>query len=283
MACEDLLRKDLGEILSGFLCSIDFYMPPFDYDFSLEEPVMDHFEVQPWPEAYGKKAVKMAKWMSTGIGMCYPFADRETQIAYGIYSVYVLLICDITRELGSSMDRFAVNLVLGNPQESPVLQSLVDWLGGSLSYQGPFAAAMSIKSVIEFIRGCIIERDYDGNIALPRGAINFPEYFRSKTGIAEPFTHFCFPEALYPESEYLHVYLPALQDICDYINHTNDILSLYKESIVGEERLTYIPNYAQTHGLSLTDALRQVCENVGQNDFEYSNHFCRLSAVAEDN
>ncbi|OBT86261.1 hypothetical protein VE02_05867 [Pseudogymnoascus sp. 03VT05] len=210
-------------------------MPPFDYDFSLEEPVMGHFEVQPWPEAHGNKAIKMAKWMSTGICICYPFADRETQIAYGIYSVYVLLIDDITRELGSSMDRFAVNLVFGSPQESPVLQSLVDWLGGSLDYQGPFAAAMSIKSVIEFIHGCIIERDYDGNIVLPRGAINFPEYFRLKTGIAEPFTHFCFPEALYPESEYLQIYLPALQDICDYINHTNDILSLYKESIVGEE------------------------------------------------
>ncbi|KAL5345000.1 hypothetical protein ACLOAV_009953 [Pseudogymnoascus australis] len=265
MACKNLSREELGDILSKFLYSIDFYMPSFDYDFSLEETVMAHFEVQPWPEAHGKKAVKMAKWMSTGVGMCYSFADRESQVAYGIYAVYVLLIDDITRDLGSSMDCFATNLVLGIPQESAVLQSLVNWLGGSSTYQGPFATAMSIKSVIEFIRGCIMERDFDGNIVLPRGAITFPEYFRSKTGIAEPFTHFCFPEALYPESEYLHMYLPALQDICDYINYTNDILSLYKESVVGEERLTYILNYAHTHDLSLTDALRQVCENVVQN------------------
>lgn len=262
---ENIFRRELGEILSNFLHSIDFYKPSCEYDLSLEEPVMNHFRTQPWPEPHKDKAVNMAKWMSTGIGMCYPFANKNDQVAYGIHGVYVLLLDDMTKEIGSSMDHFAMNLVLGRSHESPILQSLARWLGCSSTYQGPFAAAMTIKSTIDFVRGCIVERDYDGKIIVPYGAINFPNYLRSKTGIADPFTHFCFPEALYPEQGYLSIYLPALQDMCDYINHTNDIFSFYKESVVGKEQLTYIPNYALTHGLSLVDTLREVCASVVQN------------------
>ena len=247
MAYESVSSTELGEILSQFLFSIDFYMPPFEYDFSLEEPVMSHFRHQLWPEAHSAKALKMAKWIS-GIGMCYPFADQDTQVACGIHGVYVLLVDDLTKELGQSMDHFATNIILGRPQESSILQSLTDWLPYTSAYQGPFATDMTIKSAIDFIRGCIVERDFDGKLIPPYGAVNFPNYFRSKTGIAEPFAHFCFPERLYPESEYLHIYLPALQDICDFINHPNDILLFYKETVVGTERLTYIPNFAHTYG-----------------------------------
>lgn len=260
-----ITTNDLGNILSQFLDSIDFHQRLPEYDFSLEQPVMDHFEDQAWPEQYKDKAVRMAKWMSTGIGMCYPFADKTDQIAFGIHGVYVLLLDDMTKELGSSMDDFASNIVLGRPQGSPVLQSLVHWLGGSPTYQGPFAAAMTIKSTIEFVRGCIVERDYDGKMKVPFGATSFPNYLRSKTGIAEPFAHFCFPEDLYPEQRYLHVYLPVLQDLCDFINHTNDILSFYKESLLGDESLTYVPNYALAHGYNLTETLVKICESVVQN------------------
>lgn len=124
---------------------------------------------------------------------------------------------------------------------------------------------MTIKSTIEFIRGCIVEREYDGKMNVPFGAVNFPNYLRLKTGIAEPFAHFCFPEELYPEQQYFHIYLPVLQDLCDYINHTNDILSFYKESMLGTEGLTYIPNYATTHGCTLTTSLLEVCESVARN------------------
>lgn len=266
MAYENFCRKELGDILTDFLHAIKFEVPQLDYDFSLEKPVMDHFRTQPWPAAYTDKAVKMAKWASTGVGYCYPFADKNTRVAYSIHSVYLFLVDDSAEDLGTALDHFTKNLVLGKPQESPILQSLVNWLGDSDNpiNQGSFTADMNIKSTIDHVRGCMLERDYDGKLNPPRGATNFPGYLRAKTGFAETYALFCFPENLYPESTYLQVYLPAIQDLCEYINYANDILSFYKESVVGPERLTYIPTFARTHGLDLNDSLRKVTENVAE-------------------
>lgn len=265
MTDENFSRKELGKSLSESLCSIDFQMPLHGYDFSLEEAVMDHFRAQPWAEAHVEKAVKMAKGISTDVGFCYPFANKDIQAAYGIRGAYTLLVDDMTKELGPALDHCAMNLVLRRPQESPILQSLANWLGQSPAHQGAFVADTNIKSTIDHISGCIIERDYGSNMMVSRGALNFPPYLRTKTGSAELSAHFCFPETLYPESKFLHVYLPAIQDLYDYINHTNDILSFYKESILGQERLTYIPNFAQAHDLTLTKTFRKIIANVTEN------------------
>ncbi|KAF2680331.1 terpenoid synthase [Lentithecium fluviatile CBS 122367] len=259
-------KEDYGQILSTFLSGIDFYMPPFSYDFSLEDPVMAYFARQPnWPPNLTEKAVGMAKWMSTGLGMCYPFAEKDIQVAYGIHATYVLFIDDIIHELGNALDEFETRLVSGKPQKSPILQSLVNFLLDNDTYMGPYAAAMNTKATIEFICGCIMERDYDGKVVPPVGAKKFPSYFREKTGYTEPYAHFCFPEAIFPEKDYLHVYMPCIQDLIEFISYANDILSFYKESVVGDERLNYVCNIANTHGLSAADALGLVCKNVTEN------------------
>ncbi|KAF2191655.1 terpenoid synthase [Zopfia rhizophila CBS 207.26] len=259
-------KEEYGQILSKFLKDIDFYMPPFGYDFSLEGLVMDYFARQPnWPPHLTQKAVGMAKWMSTGLGMCYPFASKDIQVAYGIHATYVLFIDDITHELGDTLNEFEARLVTGKPQKSPILQSLVDFLVDNGTYMGPYAAAMNTKATVEFISGCILERSYDGKICPPVGATKFPGYFREKTGYTEPYAHFCFPEGLFPESEYLHVYMPCIQDLIEFISYANDILSFYKESVVGTKRLNYVCNIANTHGISAADALRLVCHNVTEN------------------
>ncbi|PSN73294.1 terpenoid synthase [Corynespora cassiicola Philippines] len=259
-------KEEYGEILSKFLIDIDFYMPPFGYDFTLENLVMEYFQKQPnWPAHLTKRAVGMAKWMSTGLGMCYPFAEKDIQVAYGIHATYVLFIDDIIHELGDALDEFEARLVKGQPQKSPILQSLVNFLLDNDTYMGPYAAAMNTKATIEFICGCIMERNYDGKIKPPVGAKKFPGYFREKTGYTEPYAHFCFPEAMYPEKDYLHVYMPCVQDLIEFISYANDILSFYKESVIGPERLNYVCNIANTHGLSASDALKLVCKNVTEN------------------
>ncbi|GLI82180.1 hypothetical protein PoHVEF18_010586 [Penicillium ochrochloron] len=265
MAKEHIPKAQLEEILSSFLREIGFRFPDWDFDFSLEGPVMGHFQKMPWPVPQREKAIKMAKWISTGVGMCYPFASQASRISFGIHSTYLLLLDDIGAEMPASMGRFAVNLALGKPQESPVLQSFAEWLGYGDAYMGPFANAMNIKCGIEFIHGCVFENAFNGKIRMPVGATNFPGYFRAKTGFTEPYAFFCYPEDLYPEAQYLHIYLPAMQDLCEYISYCNDILSFYKESAVGDERLNYVYNYASAHGIGLTEALKTICSNVVRN------------------
>lgn len=266
MDISSLSKEEYVQIVSDFLHQIDFHMPSSPYDFTLEGPVMDYFEGQfGWPIHLRDKAVGMAKWMSTGLGMCYPFAERHIQIAYGIHATYVLFIDDIVDDLVDALKHFEPLLILGKPQKSPILQSFVQFLQGNRTYMGPYASAMTTKATIEFINGCILERSYDGEVVPIKGATKFPGYFRERTGYTEPYAHFCFTEKEFPESEYLHVYLPAIQDLIEFINYTNDILSFYKESIAGPERLNYICNVANTHSLDVGSALRLVSSQVVQN------------------
>ncbi|KAJ5872618.1 uncharacterized protein N7529_004971 [Penicillium soppii] len=240
-------------------------MPTAKYDFSLEQPVMAYFESQPWHPHQIQKAVQMGKWMSTGLGLCYPFVSKEAQVAIGIFSTYVLFIDDLSKELQHALLEFETNLICGKPQPCSILQSLVEFLPDIGQYYGPYARGMIAKATIEFINGCLLECYYDGKMVPPIGALNFPSYFRLKTGYAEPHTHFVFPEGIYPEESYLKCYLPILPDLCNFINYGNDILSFYKESMVSNERLNYICNYSKVHGLTISDSLRSVCRETAQN------------------
>jgi hypothetical protein len=258
-------EEEYGQVLSDFLKQIGFRMPSIGYDSSLEQPVVEYFARQPWDNHLKQKAAKMAKWMSTGLGMCYPYASRQSQIAYGIHATFVLFIDDIVVELGKSLDHFQQNLVQGKSQEHSVLQSLVDFLALEDGYLGSYGRSMMLKSTIEFVSGCIIERDYDGKMQPPFKATKFPDYLRQKTGYTEPYAHFVYPEEMFPEATHLQLYLPLIQDLCEFISYGNDILSFFKESVIGNERLNYICNVAFVNDISPADALRLVCHNVVEN------------------
>ncbi|TID24221.1 Terpenoid synthase [Venturia nashicola] len=42
----------------------------------------------------------------------------------------------------------------------------------------------------------------------------------------------------------------------------NDILSFYKESVMGTEQMTYVPSFTRRHGIDLKDAFRSVTASV---------------------
>jgi len=101
---------------------------------------------------------------------------------------------------------------------------------------------------------------------LPVGVTKFPGYFREKTGYTEPYAHIYFAKAMLPENNYLQVYMLCIHDLSELISYTYDILSFYKESAVGDERLNYACNVANTHGLDAAKVLRLVSRDVTEND-----------------
>lgn len=119
---------------------------------------------------------------------------------------------------------------------------------------------MVIKTTLEFVEGTNVENDFSD--AVPLDAIRFPRYLRVKTGFAETYAHAIFPNDVFPEHEYRKLYLPALSPLCDIIDFTNDILSFYKETIRGTERINYICNVANTTGLSALQCLQETVNAV---------------------
>lgn len=258
-------KEEYADILSHFLKDIDFEMPSWGYDHSLEQPVVEYFQTQKWEPHSKKKAVVMAQWMSTGLGMCYPFVNRESQIAIGIFAVYVLLIDDLAPHMSDALSEFQERLITNRKQKSDILQSLVNFLPTIGRFFGSYANAMITKSTIVFVYGCLLEQQYSDKSVAPPEAYSFPSYFRQKTGYAEPHAHFAFPQELYTEEACLKKYLPIIPDLCDFINYVNDVLSFYKESMVGSEKTNFICNYSNVHDISIQDALRRTCSFVVEN------------------
>ncbi|XHG03067.1 hypothetical protein AWENTII_006388 [Aspergillus wentii] len=238
--------------------------PSVEYDFTIREPVLEYFSDQPWSPDLNEKAVTLAKAMVTSLNLCWPRVPHDVKIAASIFAIYNTFIEDISGDIQDEIRRFAFNLTAGQRQTSPVLQSLQDFLPGLRMLFGPCAYSVIISGVIHFLNGCLIEQRYDGKLEVPAGAVNFPSYFRQKTGNAEALVQFVFPEETYPEDVYLKQYLLVIPDFCDALNYINDILSFYKESVIGDEQLNYISNVSKVRGISPADALRLTCSSVVQ-------------------
>jgi hypothetical protein len=240
-------------------------MPTIDYDPSVEEQVTAYFKAQNWPAPDIEKCVKIGKGLGVTMCYCYPWAPKHTLIAVAIYSAYVIFIDDQGGEFMDALDIFQRRFLLSQKnQDHPVLQSLAEFLPTFEDSYGPYACDMIFKATMEFVRTCIVEFQYDGKLVPPQSAPNFPRYLRLKTGICEPYTHFLYPESIYPEKSYLGIYIYVIPDLMDYINYTNDIMSFYKESIVSTEEFNFIFNYARSHNMAPFQALPTICEKALQ-------------------
>ncbi|KAK3679715.1 hypothetical protein LTR78_000091 [Recurvomyces mirabilis] len=93
-----------------------------------------------------------------------------------------------------------------------------------------------LTATIQFFNGCLLENRPAECFRIIPGAVEFPQYFRLKTGYAAPYAHFVFRENIYPEDEFLPIYQPIMPHLVDFINLTNDLMSFYKESILSDER-----------------------------------------------
>ncbi|KAL4733616.1 isoprenoid synthase domain-containing protein [Aspergillus similis] len=129
-------------------------------------------------------------------------------------------------------------------------------------FYGPFASDMIRKAIVEFISASVLETEYAGRITLSPTAPDFPYYFRQKTGLPEAYAFFAFPEALFPESVFMPVYLPVIPDLMRYVSLANDLLSYYKESVVGRERFNYTLNHARTNNLTPLALLRETVSSL---------------------
>lgn len=260
-------KEDYHSILLELLKATDYHPPHLPCHSSVQNFVMEHFAQQhEWEPEDRARAIKISEPISVGVARCYPHATPEAQTAFSLHNCYILFIDDRMRAEGPPLGDFATQLLSSQPQSHPILRSYVKALLDMQAYVGPYAASMTLSAANNFISGIAFERLYDGKVHPPKGAVAFPPYLRIITGISEPTAHYIFPQHKFPEEEYLHIYLPCIPDLVDYVNWVNDITSFYKESIVGDERLNYVCNFAHTRDISYAKALKlitqEVCERV---------------------
>ena len=145
--------------------------------------------------------------------------------------------------------------------EDPLLARLVrHMLFQTPKYYSQYNTGAIIKGTIDYFLGTIIEAEYPDGMKIPASAGRCPRFLRSKTGVAETYTHFLFPEALVTEREGFMHYFPAVPDLMNFIDICNDVLSFYKEWDEGEKNI-YVMNQARLTGCSPMEILKGFCED----------------------
>ncbi|KAL5042033.1 hypothetical protein BDW71DRAFT_211565 [Aspergillus fruticulosus] len=152
----------------------------------------------------------------------YAFAPAEVQQVIATYTAFAILIDDST-----------------NPNLLP--RDMLRFIGDIVPrFYGPFASDMIRKAMIEFISACAIENRVRGQDYPRIDCAGLPVLLETQDRHGRSMRVLCFPRGLFPESVFLPAYLPIIPDLVRYVNLANDLLSFYKESVVGRERFNYI-------------------------------------------
>ncbi|KAE8371807.1 isoprenoid synthase domain-containing protein [Aspergillus bertholletiae] len=144
-------------------------------------------------------------------------------------------------------------------------------------FYGPYSTGVITKGLVDFMLGNTVEASVAAVLQLPaKFGHRVSKFVRDKTGAGEVYAHFIFPEHLAEESGHLPTYMPLIACMLDIIDDVNDILSFFKESVVGTEMNTNIMNRARTSCCSPHDVLKQLCRETTETIDVVSN-------VVEDN
>lgn len=192
----------------------------------------------------------------------YGFIPKEVQERVALYTTLFLIIEDISADTVDDLKAFQTRLMRGERQPNPLHEAFAHCANDFRKYYGPFASDMIMKGTIDFISSCFFEVEHEGKLTMTKSTSAFPLYLRNKTGLGEVYAFFAFPESMFPEKTFLRTFITAIPDMASVLCLVNDILSFYKESVVGDERITYIYHYSHTHDATAFESLQHAISST---------------------
>lgn len=207
---------------------------------------------------------KLQEKIRTGIIMgstAYRHTTIDTRVAIALLTTFCTAIDDpVTLALWGEDGALQFHRMLcqGTVQESSsMFAELSNLLSRMWEYFPRFAASAILSSTLAFLNMTLLQMEAK-DVVLHRDALPFVEYRRVQDGLPEVFAVFIWEKEKFPD---VQTYIQAIPIIGDYLNHTNDILSFYREELVGETG-NYIHDRAAVTGKSLADTLHEVVEET---------------------
>jgi hypothetical protein len=237
-------------VIEVFLRAASFKLPKYQKDPTFDKEVIDKCLAQELPadkmEVIAKLGAAAARWF-------YPSHDREIQTVIGIFTALAFTVDDLGPAMLEGLQQYRTKLLLREPLNAKLLQSLFDQVLEIGRFYDRFATDMVFKAVAEFCSANLIELEKQGMLKPHQSTPNFTSYFRLKSGVAEPFAYFIFPESRMNGNPCAH--LPLIPDLMAFMDETNDIMSFYKESMVSDERDNAIYLHAIANNQSPLESL----------------------------
>ncbi|KAG7100076.1 hypothetical protein E1B28_001859 [Marasmius oreades] len=204
----------------------------------------------------------MEKYLSVGVEFilaCYSHLPKRNQVFVVIYTVLTLVLDDCFSQNNKQMEGFNERFAKGLPQGHPVLDALAQLLQDTSEYYNRVQANLIVTSTLDFVTSLIMDIEFREMTSFKTPG--FATYWRlNMTGIAVAFTMFIFPKDVDVAS-----YMQCLPHLVVYMLGLNDVLSLYKEEVAGEED-NYPTMLAKESGATKYEAIQRIANDAAEAD-----------------
>ncbi|KAF9468286.1 hypothetical protein BDZ94DRAFT_1317956 [Collybia nuda] len=228
------LMVTVGQILSKMLhdCHIPYCAVSFDYGL-MKAPVAE--AERRGYALEGPNSMRQALFLGvylTSTMYAHVTDDEALRTYITFYIMFMFYVDDKYFEQSdkeSGLLHFIARFNQNQPQAEPSLTNFADFLrDDTAAVFEPIGGGIIITSTLNFINGMILETSVKLGQISPY-AQNFPYFVRNKSGFPEACVILAFPRDM-PVRQYAQ----AFPEICDYLCYVNDIMSFYKEELVGE-------------------------------------------------
>ncbi|KII90586.1 hypothetical protein PLICRDRAFT_538378 [Plicaturopsis crispa FD-325 SS-3] len=251
--------RDARDIVKSLLTRCDIpYVPHVPYDHALEAAVLAEGARRGYclsgPHSIERHIPVGVTLGSTSFGH---LSSQSTRVHVCLYSAIALYIDDVFDKYIDIMVGFNERFCAGLPQGDKVLDDFADALRRTPQYFGRLQGNMIVNSFLNFMVGCMLEHEMQGMPLSPSSAgHNYAGWARSLCGGVESLAFAIFPPELLLQS-----YIQTISDIDIFLNAGNDILSFYKEELVGEE-VNHVSLIAKSRNISKSEVLRMLEDQV---------------------
>ncbi|OJA12904.1 hypothetical protein AZE42_12243 [Rhizopogon vesiculosus] len=152
---------------------------------------------------------------------------------------------------------FNERFVSCQPQGDPVLKALDSLLREAPRHYSPLVSNLIVTSWLDFVSSILLDHETK-DMRISAETPLFPNYCRLLSGMATAAVLFVFP-ATVPVQEYIQ----SLPDLFTVMNHTNDIMSYYKEETQGDNT-NYVSRMAASRSLSKVGVLPEIIDGTVQ-------------------
>lgn len=242
-------------LVSTFLREVFVTIPDVPADDSFDGEVFLHFSRCGLPSEVVYKYSKGAAFMARCF---YPHLDRDTQLSIGVWTSYIFSIDDLCEgaEFRENLKYYRAYLLGIHQPQWAYIRGLFSALEDLCARYNPFVGDMILKSSMDYISVNVFEVEQKGRLKVDRNTSMFPEFLRQKSGIGEAYAFANFPKGSLDVASYITL----IPDLAVIVPQLNDIVSFYKESIIGDEQDTNLMLVAEVEGCSATEALEMTVD-----------------------
>ena len=261
--CRHDTKAEIAEIIQKFLSDIEYEFPALEMDPNLA----DHVKVHLKKDGFSDDDIsKLARTIQTAVGMStmtFQTVPFDVKVTIAVYSVYTIFVDDRSSdpEFRKDLDHFNRRLFSGKPQKNILLQAYAKRLSTMHETFGQFGSDMIAKDTIQFLGGNSLEAEPEEAFKWPAEAPEYPYYFRVKNGISEAYAFLLFPLKQFTKEEILRDCLPTITYLVHHFNWTNDILSLYKETMEMDDD-NFVNHMAKAEGMTPLEYLRKLSDDT---------------------